>query len=104
MGSGIVMRVHQVRAEFVVAACDEELVGRELPIGTSGKTVKITSFFYGERSVSEDELLWALKRATVVNLLGERVLGIARREGFVSAEGLGTLGGVPHAEIFSMIE
>jgi uncharacterized protein len=104
MGSGIVMRVHQVRSEFVVAACDEELVGRELPIGSGGRTVKITSYFYGERSVSEDEFLWALKRATVVNLLGERVLGIAQREGFVRPEGLGTLGGVPHAEIFSMLE
>jgi uncharacterized protein len=104
MGSGIVMRVHQVRGEFIVAACDAELVGRELPIGTNGKTVKITSFFYGERPVSEDELVWALKRATVVNLLGEHVLGIAQREGFVRPEGLGTLGGVPHAEIFAMIE
>jgi uncharacterized protein len=104
MGSGIVMRVHQVRTEFVVAACDEELIGRELPVGTMGRTVKVTSFFYGERPVSEDELVWALRRATVVNLLGERVLGIAQREGFVRAEGLGTLGGIPHAEIFSMIE
>jgi len=104
MGSGIVMRVHKVRSEFVVAACDEELLGRELPIGTNGRTVKITAIFYGERPVSEEELVWALRRATVVNLLGERVLGIAQREGFVGAEGLGTLGGVPHAEIFSMLE
>ena len=98
------MRVHQVRSEFVVAACDEELIGRELPVGSAGRTVKITAFFYGERAVSEDELLWALRRATVVNLLGERVLGIAQREGLIRAEGLGTLGGVPHAEIFSMLE
>jgi len=104
MGNGIVMRVHQVRAEFIVAACDEELLGRELPVGSNGHTVKITSYFYGERPVSEDELVWALKRATVVNLLGPRVLGIAQREGFVGSEGLGTLGGVPHAEIFAMLE
>ena len=104
MVGGIVMRVHKVRSEFVVAACDEELVGRALPIGSNGKTVQITAFFYGERPVSEDELVWALRRATVVNLLGERVLGIAQREGFVRPEGLGTLGGVPHAEIFSMLE
>ncbi|MCI4361330.1 MAG: DUF424 family protein [Thermoplasmata archaeon] len=103
MGSGIVMRVHQVRSEFVVAACDEELVGRELPVGSSGRTVKVTAFFYGERLVSENEFLWAMQRATVANLLGPRVLGIAQREGFVTAEGTGSLGGVPHAEIFSMV-
>jgi hypothetical protein len=103
MGNGIVMRVHRVRAEFIVAACDEELLGRELRVGTHGTPVKITSHFYGERPVSEDELLWALRRATVANLLGPRVLGIAQREGLVAAEGLGDLGGVPHAEIFAMI-
>jgi hypothetical protein len=104
MAEGIVMRIHRVRAEFVVAACDEELVGRDLPVGSSGRTVKVSSQFYGERSVSEEELLWAIRRATVVNLLGERVLRLARREGFVGDEGLGTLGGVPHAEIFSIPE
>ncbi|MCI4340714.1 MAG: DUF424 family protein [Thermoplasmata archaeon] len=103
MGNGIVMRVHRIRAEFVVAACDEELLGRELLVGNHGTPVKITSHFYGERPVSEDELVWALRRATTANLLGPRVLGIAQREGFVSAEGLGTLGGVPHAEIFAML-
>ena len=30
---GIVMRIHKVRMEFVVAACDAELVGRDLPVG-----------------------------------------------------------------------
>lgn len=104
MGDGIVMRVHRVRTELVVAACDAELLGQKLPVGASGRTVEVTSHFYGERPVSEEELLWALRRATVVNLLGERVLGIARRAGLVGAEGLGSLGGVPHAEIFSMPE
>lgn len=102
MGDGVVMRVHRVRAEFVVAACDEELVGRDLPIGSSGRTVKISSQFYGERQVTKEELLWALARATVANLLGARVLRIAEEEGFVAPGGTITLGGVPHAEIFSL--
>jgi uncharacterized protein len=96
------MRIHRVRAEFVVAACDAELIGRELPVGESGRTVKISGHFYGEREVSVEELLWALERATVANLLGERVLKIASEAGHVDAEATGTLGGVPHAEIVSM--
>lgn len=96
------MRVHRVRAEFVVAACDAELVGRELPIGTDGRTVAISSHFYGEREVSREELLWALERATVANLLGARVLRIAEEGGLIQPGGTTTLGGVPHAEIFTM--
>jgi len=100
---GVVMRVHRVRAEFVVAACDADLVGRDLPIGDHGRTVKITAQFYGERRVTREELLFALQRATIANLLGERVIQLAVEGGFVSAEGMGTLGGVPHAEIFAMM-
>lgn len=98
---GFVMRVHRVRAEFVVAACDAELLGRELPVGEAGRTVKVSAQFYGERRVSREELLWALERATIANLLGARVLRLAEEGGYVAPGGAGTLGGHPHAEIFS---
>ncbi|HUZ79649.1 MAG TPA: DUF424 family protein [Thermoplasmata archaeon] len=98
---GIVMRVHRVRSEIVVAACDAELLGRELPIGP-GHATKVTPQFYGERQVSLEELLWALEQATSANLLGPRVLRAAEEAGYVGAGGSGTLGGVPHAMIFSM--
>jgi uncharacterized protein len=101
-GDGFVMRVHRVRAEFVVAACDAELLGRELPVGDRGRTVTVSSHFYGERQVSREELLWALERATIANLLGERVLRIAEEGGYVEPGASGLLGGVPHAEIFAM--
>ena len=102
MDDGVVMRVHRVRSEFVVAACDADLLGRDLPVGDKGRTVKVSSQFYGERRVSREELIWALQRATIANLLGERVLKVAAEGGFVSADGVGTLGGVPHAEIIAM--
>ncbi len=101
--AGFVMRVHRVRAEVVVAACDAELVGRQLPIGTDGRTVAVSSQFYGERTVSREELAWALQRATIVNLLGGRVLRVAEEEGFLAPGSAGELGGVPHAQIVSML-
>jgi len=100
---GFVMRIHKVRAETVVAACDAELLGRDLPVGDAGRTVKVSSQFYGERRVSREELLWALERATVANLLGARVLRLAEERGLVAPGGAGTLGGVPHAEIFALV-
>jgi|HubBroStandDraft_1064217.scaffolds.fasta_scaffold766860_2 hypothetical protein len=100
--AGFVMRVHRVRAEFVLAACDAELIGTDLPVGESGRTVRISSQFYGERRVSREEFLWALQRATIVNLLGARVTRLAEEEGYISPGGTGELGGVPHAEIFGM--
>ncbi|HZY92368.1 MAG TPA: DUF424 family protein [Thermoplasmata archaeon] len=104
MEAGIVMRVHRVRAEVVVAACDAELLGRDLPVGTAGRTVKVSSQFYGERQVTPEEFVVAARRATIVNLLGPRVLAVAEREGMIAPGGSGSLGGVPHAEIFTIEE
>lgn len=98
---GFVMRIHKVRSEFVVAACDAELLGRELPLDGGGR-VTVTRHFYGERQVTKEELLWALERATVANLLGARVVAVAAEGGHVEPTATGRLGGVPHAEIFSM--
>lgn len=104
MDHGIVMRVHRVHAEIVVAACDAELLGRDLPVGSAGRTVKISSQFYGERRVSPEEFLLAARRATIVNLLGSRVLAVAEKDGMIAPGGAGSLGGVPHAEIFTVEE
>jgi uncharacterized protein len=98
----IVMRLHRVRSEVVLAACDEELLGRQLPVGSKGRTVTVSAHFYGERVVSQEELRWALHRCTIANLLGVRVLAEAEKEGVVPPGGHGTLGGVPHAEIVTM--
>jgi hypothetical protein len=98
------MRVHRVRAEVVVAACDEELLGQEIPVGTQGRTVKVSPQFYGERRVLLEEFIWAVHHATIVNLLGERVCGAAEKEGLVAPGGSGRLGKVPHAEIITVPE
>ncbi|EQD79632.1 protein containing DUF424 [mine drainage metagenome] len=100
---GFVMRVHRVRAETVVAVCDADLVGRQLPVGDRGRTVTVSAQFYGDRPVGREEVEWALQRATIVNLLGERTLALALEMGLVAAGGTGRLGGVPHAEIFTVL-
>jgi uncharacterized protein len=99
-GVEVVMRVHRIRREVVVAACDADLLGRELPLGASGK-VKVSPQFYGERKVAREELVWAIQHSTIVNLLGSLVCQIAQEEGLLAADHTGTLGGVPHAEIIS---
>jgi hypothetical protein len=100
--SRIVMRLHRVRAEMVLAACDADLLDQELPVGNAGRKVRVSSAFYGERPVGREEFVWALRRATIVNLLGATVCGIAHEEGFLAEGGVGSLGGVPHAEIFTV--
>lgn len=98
----IVMRLHRVRTEVVLAACDADLLERELPVGANGRRIKVSSHFYGERRVGREEFVWALQQATTANLLGAEVCRVAQEEGFITEGGTVTLGGVPHAEIFTM--
>lgn len=100
---GIVMRIHRVNAECVVAACDAELLGQSLAVGPNGHTVLVTAQFYGEERVTREELVRALHRATIANLLGSRVVRIAVEGGFIAEGAHGLLGDVPHTEIFSML-
>lgn len=94
---GIVMRVHRTGGELLVAACDEELLGRELKIG-AGRQV-ISSRFYGSTRVDPPLLLQNLTFASIANLLGERTVRLAVEGKIVSQEATGRLGGIPHAEI-----
>lgn len=96
----VVMRIHRIRGEVVVAACDSELVETELRVGRT--QVKISSYFYGRMAVSEEEFVAHVRRGTIVNLLGERTVRWAVKAGLLAAEGAGSLGGVPHAEIVDL--
>lgn len=98
---GVVLRIHRVRGEVVVAACDSELLETEVNVGRT--PVKISSHFYGRISVNEEEFVAQVRRGTIVNLLGERTIGWAVRAGLLAEEGAGSLGGVPHAEIVELV-
>ncbi len=103
-GAGdFVMRVHRVRSETVVAVCDADLVGRKLPVGHQGRTVTVSPQFYGDRPVGREEVAWALQRATIANLLGERTVALALEMGLIADGVPGRLGGVPHAEIVTLV-
>ena len=96
----VVLRVHRVRGEVVVAACDAELVETEVKLGQ--RAIKISSSFYGITAVSTDEFLREVRRGTIVNLLGPRAVAWAESAGLIAPGGTGTLGGIPHAEIVQM--
>lgn len=92
----IVMKVHRTGGGLLVAACDEELLGREIKIGMGRQL--ISSSFYGSTRVELPALLQNLREASIANLLGERAVRHAVEAGIVTEEATGFLGDVPHAE------
>ncbi len=97
----IFVKMHRQGPEVLVAACDDDIVGKTF----GGKDLKITvsaSFYQGDRG-GEELLVSRLGMATVANLVGKRTLAIAVKHGFVDAENVLQIGEVPHAQMARMM-
>lgn len=85
----------------VVAACDSELIGRVLEEGEFYLDLKTYGNFYGGK-VSEGELLEMLEGAENLNLVGEKVIGVAAKVLPVDAKKARRIAGVPHLQSYKV--
>jgi len=97
----IAMRIYKVRGEVMVAACDRELLGKKFEEGEL--VLEVKDSFYYESFVTDTTFINSMKIATIANLVGEHVVDLAIKEGFVEEEGVIRIKGVPHAQMFLML-
>jgi hypothetical protein len=87
--------------EYVLlAACDEELLGKTLRHGELVFTVR-EEFYKGPKMPVEDAVQ-LMKESSIVNLVGVNVVQKAIEEGLVHPEAVLEISGVPHAQIVKM--
>ena len=85
---------------LLVAICDEELLGKNLKF--KGVDVKVDESFYGGKVVGEEECVRVMERATIGNLIGKRIVGIALKRGFITKENVLYINGIPHAQFVKL--
>ena len=84
----------------LLAACDEELLGKTLK---DGKIVfKVGKEFYKGSKMPVDEAIELMEESTVVNLVGANIVNKAIEHGMVHPEAVLNICGVPHAQIVKM--
>jgi hypothetical protein len=84
----------------LLAACDEELLGRTF---SEGKLkLLVDERFYGGELVDEATLGDSLSLATMANLVGERTVRTALEAGYIDEGCSMMLEGVPHAQMVIM--
>ncbi len=84
----------------VVAVCDRELINTTI---TDGEIeIRISEAFYGNRSVTENEVREALLHADNVNIMGERSVDLAVSAGILSRSSCIMIGDIPHAPVFRL--
>ncbi|WP_457752036.1 DUF424 domain-containing protein [Thermococcus sp.] len=96
----IYIKVYRVQGEVLLAACDEELLGRTFREGEIKLEVK--ERFYKGELVEEGQLGELLEEATIANLTGERCVSKAIELGYVDPERVLKVQGVPHAQMARM--
>jgi len=96
----IYVKVYRVQGEVLLAACDEELLGKTFREGELKLEVK--ERFYRGELVEEDKLEELLEEATIANLTGERCVSKAIELGYVNPERVLRIQGVPHAQMAKM--
>ncbi|MCS7095439.1 MAG: DUF424 family protein [Thaumarchaeota archaeon] len=89
---------HAYTGEIVLAACDEDILGRSIAIEDGFEAV-ISEGFYMGSLVDWEQLKSMLSNATIVNLVGNEVIDLAVREGIVPEAAFRTIGGVKHVQI-----
>jgi hypothetical protein len=97
----ISLKIHTRGREVVVAACDSNILGRTL----KHHDIKfhISKEFYNDRKVDEKMFIKSLRIATIINLVGKKVVSIAIREGFVDENAVIEIAGIPHAQVVKLL-
>ncbi len=91
------LKVYRVRGEVLVAVCDSDIVGKTFREGDL--KIEVKESFYGEREVGEEEVIRALKMATIANITGRKAVELAIRIGIVDRENVLKIGDCWHAQM-----
>jgi hypothetical protein len=95
------VKIYRQGDDVLLGACDEHLLGKRFEDGKFRLDVSET--FYGGQQVSEDVLRKYLQEATIANLVGEKTVACAIKEGIVDADCILRIKGVPHAQMVRML-
>lgn len=88
-------KCHSVKGQFVVAICDENLLGKQ--IGKELK-IKVSRDFYGGEKIDDKKALELMKKSTVCNILGKNIVELAVEKKFIIKENIMFIDDVPHAQ------
>lgn len=92
----IYVKVHGNRDSRVLAACDEDALGKVFE--GNGIKLAVSKNFYGGELVSEKIFVEYMKLATTMNLVGQKTIFLAVKNGYISKNCVVKIGNVEHAQ------
>ena len=95
------IKIYNQQGEILVAACDEEILGKKFEEGEL--QIEVHTQFYDGFRVDKKGLLNQLGNSTIANLVGEMAVKCALDAGLVTEDCIIRIQGIPHVQIFKMM-
>jgi|TARA_B100002003_G_C13995773_1_gene480940 hypothetical protein len=81
---------------LLLAICDTKLIGKKFEEGN--KQLDLTSEFYNGQEKSEQETINLMKKAYILNLVGENVVNLALKLELISGDHVDHISKIPYAQ------
>ena len=94
-------KVFEFKDDKLVAICDKEILGKKLNF--KGVKVEIRERFYKGELVNEEKALDIMKKSTIGNFFGEKIVDVALKNGFITKENIIFIEGIPHAQFVKIL-
>lgn len=96
----VYLKVMRQGRQVLAAACDVDILGRTLRRGRL--LFEVRESFYKGSKMKVEEAMILIRSATIVNLVGSKIVKHAVREGLVHPEAILVISGIPHAQIVKL--
>ncbi len=90
-------RTHLNGGKKILAACDEEILGKTFK--GNGLCITVFESFYGGKIVTEDEFTDMMTYVSIMNLVGNKTVDLAIKAGYVDEKRVLVIGGIKHAQV-----
>ena len=86
----------------IIAACDNEILGKILVDREREIEFKVSEEFYGNEIFEWEEIVDSISNGRNVNLVGNNIVELAIKNGLIDPKNVIEIEGVKHAQIYSL--
>lgn len=93
----MIVKVHKTADRTILAICDENLLNKKFEEG--GLQLDLTSDFYKGREKPEQEIFELIKKAGIINAVGEKCIRFLLKNKMISKENIIKIKDIPHVQV-----
>jgi len=98
--SNMLTKIHKKGDQTILALCDSDLIGKKFE--ENQVILDLESEFYQGEEQDNDMIADMMRNVDIVNMVGEKSIALAQKEGLLGKDEIKEVQGIPHAQIILM--